>query len=206
MSPKKIRAFLDEAHVDYTVREHQPAYASSRVAAVSHVPGRELAKVVIVWIDGRLAMAVLPSTEHINLSHLRELTGARTVRLAREDEFADRFDNCELGAMPPFGNLYDMDVYVAEDLTHGKDSPLDPGTRAAIMTPAFFDFTQLVNLNVPPFGNLYGMDTYIAEALTRDATISFNACSHTEIMTLSYADFERLVHPKVMAFGEPTLV
>lgn len=206
MISKKIRAYLDEAHVDYTVSEHEPAYASSRVAAAAHIPGQELAKVVIVWIDGRLAMAVLPSTEHINLGLLRELTGAKTVRLAREEEFAERFANCELGAMPPLGGLYGMETYVAKELTRDAGVPLETCAPAGVMPVPFVNFDPLMNFYAPPFGNLWGMDTYISDALSRNARISFNAGTHTEIITMAYSDFERLVRPKVLAFAEPTMV
>lgn len=151
MSPKLLCAYLDGAHVDYTVRAHRPAFSSPRIAAAAHVPGRELAKVVIVWIDTHLAMAVLPSTEHINLAHLRELTGARNVRLAREEEFAARFDQCATGAMPPFGNLYDMEVFVAESLTQDEVISFNACTHSDIMTMAYEDFERLVRPRVLPF-------------------------------------------------------
>jgi Ala-tRNA(Pro) deacylase len=151
MSPKLIRAYLDEAHVDYTVQAHRPAYTAPRVAEAAHIPGRELAKVVIVWLDNRFVMAVLPSTEHINLSQLRELTGARNVRLAREEEFAARFDRCEVGAMPPFGNLYDMEVFVAESLTRDEVISFNACTHSEIMTIAYEDFERLVRPRVLAF-------------------------------------------------------
>lgn len=151
MSPKLLRSYLDRAKVKYMVRSHRPAFSSSRVAEATHVPGRELAKVVILWIDTRLVMAVLPSTQHIDLSHLRELTGARNVRLAREDEFAVRFEQCELGAMPPFGNLYDMEVFVAESLTRDEFISFNACTHTEIMTMAYADFERLVRPTVLSF-------------------------------------------------------
>jgi Ala-tRNA(Pro) deacylase len=111
-----------------------------------------LAKVVIVWLDQRLVMAVLPSTQHIDLAHLRELTGAREVRLAHEEEFAARFDQCELGAMPPFGNLYDMEVLVAEALTRDDVISFNACTHTEIMTLAYADFERLVRPTVLDFG------------------------------------------------------
>ncbi len=151
MSPKLIRAYLDEAHVDYMVRGHQPAFSSSRVAQATHVPGRELAKVVIVWLDSRMAMAVLPSTQHVDLEHLRELTGAENVRLAHEEEFASRFQHCEVGAMPPFGNLYHMEVFVAESLTEDEFISFNACTHTDIMTMAYADFERLVRPAVLAF-------------------------------------------------------
>jgi Ala-tRNA(Pro) deacylase len=152
MSPKLLRAYLDEAHIDYMVQNHLPAMSAPRVAQAAHVPGRNMAKVVIVWLDNRLVMAVLPSTQHIDLAHLRQLTGARDVRLAREEEFAARFDQCELGAMPPFGNLYDMEVFVAEALTEDEVISFNACTHTEIMTMAYEDFERLVRPTVLPFG------------------------------------------------------
>lgn len=151
MSPKLIRAYLDEAHVDYMVRGHQPAFSSSRVAQAVHVPGRELAKVVIIWLDQRLVMAVLPSTQHVDLEHFRELAGGRKVRLAHEDEFAARFQHCEVGAMPPFGNLYDMEVFVAESLTKDDYISFNACTHTDVMTMAYADFERLVRPRVLAF-------------------------------------------------------
>ncbi len=151
MSPTLIRAYLDKAHVDYIVRSHKPAFSASRVAEAAHVPGRELAKVVIVHMDNRLVMAVLPSTQHVDLAHLRELTGAQIVRLAHEEEFAARFDHCELGAMPPFGNLYDMEVLVAESLTHDDYISFNACTHTDVMTLAYDDFARLVRPRVLAF-------------------------------------------------------
>ncbi len=152
MSPKLLRAYLNEAHVDYTMQAHRPAFSSSRIAEAAHVPGRELAKVVIVSLDNRLVMAVLPSTQHINLAHMRELTGALNVRLAHEEEFAVRFDQCELGAMPPFGNLYDMEVFVDESLTQDDVISFNACTHTEIMTMAYEDFERLVRPRVLAFG------------------------------------------------------
>jgi len=151
MSQKLLRAYLDKAHIDYKVQAHQPAFSAPRIAQAAHVPGRELAKVVIIWLDTRLVMAVLPSTQHIDLGHLRELTGARNVRLAREEEFAARFDQCELGAMPPFGNLYDMEVFVAESLTEDEVISFNACTHTEIMTMAYEDFERLVRPTVLAF-------------------------------------------------------
>lgn len=152
MTLKEIRAFLDAEHIYYTVRGHPLAYTSPKVAAAAHVPGRALAKVVIVWIDGRLAMAVLPSTQHIDLAHLRELARAGDVHLAREEEFADRFPECQIGAMPPFGNLYGMTVYVAEALTRDEDISFNACTHTEIMTLAYADFERLAHPKVLAFG------------------------------------------------------
>ena len=106
--------------VKYVVISHSPAYTAQEIAASAHIPGHELAKTVIVKVDGELAMAVLPASSHVNLDLLGESIGVDHIELADEFEFRDRFGDCELGAMPPFGNLYGMDVYVADELTVGR--------------------------------------------------------------------------------------
>src|SRR5690606_21159845 len=108
-------------------------FTSQETAASAHVPGRELAKTVIVRLDGRLAMAVLPATERLDLELLRTETGAAEARLADEDEFRGRFSECELGAMPPFGNLFDMDVYVENALEDDERIAFNAGTHSEIM-------------------------------------------------------------------------
>lgn len=154
MSPLHLRSYLDGAQIGYMVRNHVPAFSSPRVAQAAHVPGRELAKVVIVWIDDRLVMTVLPSTEHVDLAHLRELTGAKSARLAREEDFVARFPDCEIGAMPPFGNLFDMEVLVAESLTRDELISFNACTHTDVMTMSYADFARLARPTVLPFAEL----------------------------------------------------
>ncbi len=111
MQLSKLREFLDSRHIKYLVISHSLAYTAQGIAALTHLSGKKLAKTVIVKIDGILAMAVVPAPDHVDLDRLRALTGARVVELATEREFKDAFPDCETGAMPPFGNLYDMCVY-----------------------------------------------------------------------------------------------
>jgi Ala-tRNA(Pro) deacylase len=117
MPAKKLREFLNSQNIPYMTISHAVAYTAKEIAALTHISNKELAKTVIVKIDSALAMAVLPASYDIDLSSLRVATGARSVSLAKESEFKDRFPECEIGAMPPFGNLYGMAVYVDESLT-----------------------------------------------------------------------------------------
>ena len=117
MPAKKLKDFLDSQKVRYVTITHSPAYTAQEVAASAHVSGKDVAKTVIVKLDGKTAMAVLPANRKIVLQDLRDMTGADRVRFATEDEFQSLFPECETGAMPPFGNLYGMDVYLAPDLT-----------------------------------------------------------------------------------------
>src|SRR5882724_9679030 len=111
MPVRKLKEFLDRERVKYVSIVHSTAYTAQEVAASAHITGKELAKTVIVELDGKMAMAVLPANRKIVLQDLREVTGSGEVKFASEDEFKKRFPDCETGAMPPFGNLYGMKVY-----------------------------------------------------------------------------------------------
>ncbi len=151
MPIKTLKNFLDEHRVRYVTIRHSPAYTAQEVAASAHIPGQELAKTVILKIDRNLAMAVLPASEHVELGVLRAAIGADLVELATEGEFAERFPDCEPGAMPPFGNLYGMRVYVAKDLTKDDVIAFNAGTHTELIQLAFEDFARLVQPDVINF-------------------------------------------------------
>jgi len=144
MPAKKLKEYLDKNGVKYATITHSPAYTAQEVAASAHVSGREMAKTVIVKVDGRLAMAVLPATRKVVLQDLREITGAENVSFATEAEFKARFPDCEVGAMPPFGNLYDMDVFVAPSLAEDELIAFNAGTHTEVIQMSFQDFDRLV--------------------------------------------------------------
>jgi len=148
MPLSKLREFLDSHNIKYLVISHSLAYTAQGVAALAHVSGKKLAKTVIVKIDGVLAMAVIPASEHVDLDHLRELTGANIVEIATEREFKDAFPDCETGAMPPFGNLYDMAVYVDESLTHQEEITFTAGSHRELVRMRWADMARLVNPTV----------------------------------------------------------
>src|SRR5438270_4667290 len=116
MPVKKLKEFLDQEKIKYVSIMHSTAYTAQEVAASAHVTGKELAKTVIVELDGKMAMAVLPANRKIVLQDLREVTGSDEVKFASEEEFKEKFSDCETGAMPPFGNLYGMEVYMSAGL------------------------------------------------------------------------------------------
>ena len=127
MPVKKLKEFLDSNKVKYVSISHSAAYTAQEIAASAHVPGKELAKTVIVKIDGKLAMAVLPASYKVDLAQLKEALGATTVELASEREFRDMFPGCETGGMPPFGNLFDMEVYVSAKLAEDQEIAFNAG-------------------------------------------------------------------------------
>jgi Ala-tRNA(Pro) deacylase len=145
MTLSKLRKFLDSHHVKYLVISHSLAYTAQGVAALAHVSGKELAKTVIVKIDGILAMAVVPAPFHVDLGRLKTLTGAQIVELATEREFKDAFPDCETGAMPPFGNLYDMSVYADLNLAANEEITFTAGTHRELVRMGLDDMRRLVN-------------------------------------------------------------
>jgi Ala-tRNA(Pro) deacylase len=151
MPVRKLKEFLDGEGVKYVSIIHSTAYTAQEVAASAHVTGRELAKTVIVELDGQMAMAVLPANRKIVLQDLREVTGSDQVKFASEEEFKKQFPDCETGAMPPFGNLYGMEVYVAESLTKNDEIAFNAGSHTEIIRMRFEDFERLVRPKLVSF-------------------------------------------------------
>nr|MBP9592698.1 YbaK/EbsC family protein [Steroidobacteraceae bacterium] len=129
----------------YQTIHHPTSYSAQQTAAVAHVPGRELAKAVIVHIDGALAMVVQNASGMVPLGRVKAAAGARDVHLANEQEFRDWFPDCDLGAMPPFGNLYGMEVFVTEALTHDDEIAFNAGTHTELIRLRYADFARLAH-------------------------------------------------------------
>ena len=144
MPVKQLQEFLDKHHVKYVTIRHSPAYTAQEVAASAHIPGKELAKTVMVKLDGRLAMAVLPASYQVNFERLKKAAGVSQAELASEREFRDLFPDCDVGAMPPFGNLYGLEVFVAERLADDEEIAFNAGTHTELMRLAYRDFDRLV--------------------------------------------------------------
>jgi Ala-tRNA(Pro) deacylase len=148
MPVQKLKEFLDTHGVKYVMIQHSPAFTAQEIAASAHVPGKELAKTVMVKIDDKMAMAVVPASFRVNFDRLREAAGAERVALAGEAEFEDMFPGCEVGAMPPFGNLYDMDVFVSQALAEDDEIAFNAGSHTELMRLAYQDFQKLVGPKV----------------------------------------------------------
>ena len=144
MPVKKLRRFLDSHGVQYVSISHSPAYSAQAIAESTHIPGKELAKTVIVRIDDKFAMAVLPASSRVHLGHLKVAVSASHVELATEAEVENLFPDCEKGAMPPFGNLYDIDVYVAAQLTEDEEIAFSAGSHTEVVRMSYKDFDRLV--------------------------------------------------------------
>ncbi|MHB9155524.1 MAG: aminoacyl-tRNA deacylase [Endomicrobiales bacterium] len=154
MPIKQLIDFLNKNKVKYVILSHSPAYTSQEVAASTHITGKKMAKTIIVEMDGKLAMVVLPANEKIQFDRLQQATGARQAGLAPEDEFKGRFPSVEPGAMPPFGNLYDLEVYVSPDLK-GGDIAFNAGNYSEVIVMPYADFERLVRPKVLDFAAQY---------------------------------------------------
>ena len=143
MPAKRLKEFLDSRQIRYVTVNHSLAYTAQEIAASAHIPGNRLAKTVMVKIDGEMAMAVLPGSEKVDLDRLKEAAGAKRVDLAGELEFKDRFPECALGAMPPFGNLYGMKVFASRNLPT-DELAFNAGSHTELITMSYKDFESLV--------------------------------------------------------------
>jgi len=151
MTLTKLKEFLKGHNITYKTISHSQAFTAQEIAASSHIPGRELAKTVMVKIDGTMAMAVVPASYRIDFALLKSAAGASKVELATENDFKDIFPGCEVGAMPPFGNLYGMDVYVAESLAKDGDIAFNAGSHTELVTISYKDFETHVKPKVAKF-------------------------------------------------------
>lgn len=151
MTASRLKSFLDREGVKYLTIAHSPAYTARESAEAAHIRGKDFAKTVIVNVDGRLAMAVLPASEKLDPARLREAVGAKHARLALESEFDRLFPGCEPGAMPPFGNLYGMEVFVAKSLAADEQIAFNAGSHAELVSMAYKDFERLVRPLVATF-------------------------------------------------------
>ena len=144
MPVRKLKEFLDSHKVKYTTIQHSTAYTAQEVAASAHIPGKNLAKVVMIKVNGAMAMAVLPAENYVGIYQLKESIDADSVLIADEREFKELFPECEVGAMPPFGNLYGFNVYVSEKLKDDDKIAFNAGTHRELIMLSYKDFENLV--------------------------------------------------------------
>jgi len=140
MPESRLKDFLDHENVKYVTIAHSPAFTAQEIAATTHIPGKELAKTVVVKIDGIMSMVVTPASEHVRLNKLKETLGVAEVELATESEFKDSFPDCETGAMPPFGNLYDMQVFVSQALREDEQIAFNAGSHSELVRLPYTEF------------------------------------------------------------------
>lgn len=148
---KRLKDYLDENKVKYVKITHSRAYTAQEIAASVHIPGKELAKTVIVKVNDGFGMAVLPASRKIDFDRLKTLIGSKDIRLAEEGEFKGLFPDCEIGAMPPFGNLYKLPVFVATALAEDKEIAFNAGTHTDVIKISYSDFENLVKPTIGTF-------------------------------------------------------
>lgn len=152
MPVERLRNFLDQNRIKYVVITHSPAYTASEIARSAHISGKQMAKTVMVKLDGRLAMAVLPASELVDLDLLADAAFAQRAEIAEEWEFRDLFPDCEIGGMPPFGNLYGLDVYVADSLAEDDEIAFNAGVYTELVQMDYPDYARLVKPRILRFG------------------------------------------------------
>jgi Ala-tRNA(Pro) deacylase len=141
---EKLRAFLDQNHAEYTHTVHSLAYTAREVAAVEHLPAREVAKTVVVHADNGYHMLILPANRMVDFQEIRDILGFCHARMVPETELSQLFPDCELGAMPPFGNLYGMRVYLDSDFAAEEMLTFNAGTHRDVIHMRTSDFLKLV--------------------------------------------------------------
>lgn len=144
MPSKMLKEFLDKNKIKYVTIKHSLAFTAQEIAASAHIKGTEMAKTVLIKIDGKMAMFVLPASYKVNFDQLQETLGTKNIRLANEVEFKDKFSDCDVGAMPPFGNLYGLDVYVADVLAKDEEIAFNACTHTVLIQMPYKDFERLV--------------------------------------------------------------
>jgi Ala-tRNA(Pro) deacylase len=146
----RLEAYLREKQVPFDVRHHPRAITAQEVAASEHVPGKMLAKTVMVLADGKMVMLALPAPHQVDVDKAGKVLGGE-VRLAKEEEFENTFPDCEVGAMPPFGNLYEVPVYVEAALAEDETIVFRAGTHTDTMSLSYADFEKLVEPTISEF-------------------------------------------------------
>ena len=157
MPSAKLKEYLDSENIKYVSIIHSRAYTAQETAESAHIPGKELAKTVMVKIDGEMAMAVLPASDRVDFDLLRGVADAANVTLADEAEFNSIFPESEVGAMPPFGNMYGMDVYVEESLSDDKEIAFNAGSHSELIKLSYSDFERLVKPKIVRISNRYSL-------------------------------------------------
>ena len=144
MPVRMLEQYLDEHGVPYQTIPHEQTFTAQETAAAAHIPGKELAKTVLVKVDGQMAMVVLPAPDFVSMDKLKTVTGAQKVELAGEKEFETRFPDVEAGAMPPFGNLWKLPVFVDQHLREDEEIAFSAGTHTELVKLRYADFERLV--------------------------------------------------------------
>jgi len=148
---KKLKEYLEKNQVSYEVGYHARVYTAQEVAASQHVPGKEMAKVVMVKANGKVVMLVLPASYQVDMKKLKDVLNSKKVGLIKEEDFQELFPDCEIGAMPPFGNLYNLEVWGDQILTQDDFIVFRAGSHVETLRIKYNDYARLVNPKVGDF-------------------------------------------------------
>lgn len=148
---QRCQRYLKQHGIRYSHSIHSPAYTARETASAERMPSHSLAKVVVYAGDNGYGMLILPADYMADLREVCRLLGLAEVRLATESELAELFPDCEIGAMPPFGNLFQMPVLVDECIATGQFIAFNAGTHRDVIHMSVSDFHNLVNPLVAAF-------------------------------------------------------
>ncbi|MDA3810056.1 MAG: hypothetical protein PF518_06935 [Spirochaetaceae bacterium] len=154
MPTKILMDYLDQNDIRYVVINHSAAYTASEIAASAHIKGQELAKTVILKIDGHMTQIVLPAKYKVNFDLVKKHTGAKHIDLAGENEFTELFPDCLTGAMPPFGNLYGMKTFLDKTLTYDKEIAFNAGNHSQLVRLSLNDYLNIVKPDIAHFATV----------------------------------------------------
>jgi Ala-tRNA(Pro) deacylase len=148
---RKLKDYLEQNQVSYEVGYHPRVYTAQEIAAAQHVPGKEMAKVVIVKANGKSAMLVLPASYRVDMKKLKGVLHSKKVSMGKEKEFQELFPDSEIGAMPPFGHPYNLEVWVDQVLTENEFIVFQAGSHVETLRIRYTDYSRLVNPKVADF-------------------------------------------------------
>jgi Ala-tRNA(Pro) deacylase len=155
MPSKIIKDFLDQNNVKYVSIKHSRSFTAQEIAASAHIHGKKIAKTVVLKVDGKLVFAVLPASYKVDFDLLKESLGYTNIRLANEQEFKDKCPGCEVGAMPPMGNLFNLETYVAASLVEDEEIAFNAGNHTELIRMLYTDFEKIVKPKILRFSNKY---------------------------------------------------
>lgn len=141
--PSRLKRFFEERRISYRAETHPEVFTAQQAAQASRVPGKAFAKSVVLYVDGKPWLAVVPATERVDLKKVAACLGARKVRMAAEAEFAPLFDDCEIGAMPPFGSLYGLPVVASDALAAAEEIAFTAGTHRDVVLMKAKDYFEV---------------------------------------------------------------
>lgn len=152
MVAKTLKELLDKNKIKYVSKKHSPAFTALEITESTHISSNNFIKTVMVKLDNKLAMvAMLPANKKLDVSALANMVNAKNVEIATEEEFSSKFPDCEIGAMPPIGGLYDMKVYADLTFHKGEEVSFNAGTHSEVITMSYKDYEKIANPTLGTF-------------------------------------------------------